>query len=138
MNKAGKFLAWCFVITLHSSFLISCPIQKVEKKIRVPFQMVDDGLQDIKFIQPNGEGFACPETYRGVGFRTNWGTMMITEIAPGSPAAASGLQVGDRVLEDIDFKSLPVDTLVTVNVERYDKQFSYQMKITNICYEKVP
>lgn len=137
MTKTGKLFAWFLVICLHSSVLISCKPVLVPKKPSVPFKVLEPQSEDIKFIESNGVGLSCPKTYRGVGFRTNWGTMMITEIAPGSPASMSGLQVGDRVLEDIDLLHLPIGTSVTIPVERYDKKLSFEMKVTDICYERL-
>jgi hypothetical protein len=85
-------------------------------------------------VDSNALHIECPQTYRGIGIKRNFGGEVI-HVAKGWPADRAGIRVGD-ILEPWGFEE--VDGFMEFEVIRGSKRVRMRLKTEAICFRESP
>jgi hypothetical protein len=115
------------------------PEEKREKKPPPPLlaNMVTDAELVDKIEEsadPNALHIQCPQTYRGIGIKRNFGGEVV-HVAKGWPADRAGIKVGD-ILEPWGFEE--VNGFMEFEVIRGPKRVRMRLKTEAICFRESP
>lgn len=127
--------AAALVLALHALPLVSCATLKpaAAQPKPVPFKWIKE--RDEQLLGMTGNGLACAAKYRGIGVRTNWGSGVVVEVAPGGPADRAGIRLDDILLTEGGF-ILPLDTIVEVRIDRAGQVLTFKVKVSDVCFRQ--
>lgn len=122
------------VILAHASPLVS--IQWTTKPKSMPPVPTMPMPREPRLIgtQAGSDGLACPGTYIGIGVKHMGG--LITEVAPGGPAEAAGIRVGDIFADSRSYQLMTRGTTVVVPIFRQGVRLELSAVVDVICVEE--